>query len=147
MKRDWYAVNARNLLELREHGEKPGHPVSVVIGRAEVPEPALYLHDDMPVERMDWRMLVNLEVWLWAGFSIPLDRIKRVARDVAAAMPSRLVLRFADQRGFVHDVELAFATHLPGYPEHDIKPVHELTWKPLNLTGTNVAARLCAGMR
>jgi len=147
MKRDWYAVNARDLLEHRKHGELPTNPVSVVVGRGEAPYPALYLHDDMPLERMDWRMLVNLDVWLWAGFSVPLERIKRIAKDIAQVQPSVLILRFADTTGFTHDVELAFSTHQPGYPEHGIKPVHDTTWRPLNLTGSTFGTRLCAGLR
>ena len=50
-------------------------------------ETALYVRPDMPVDRLDWRMLVNLEVWVWASAQAPLERITETAWRIAAARP------------------------------------------------------------
>lgn len=142
MTRTWYAVNARDLLEHRRQGHMPARPVSVVLDGGEAEHPVLYLRDDMPIGRMDWRMLVNLEVWVWASPRTPLERLTRVARDIAEVIPARLVVRFTDPRGQLHDVEVGSGTHSNGFPEHGIAPEHDFIWCPINLSGTFTGTRL-----
>ena len=142
MTRNWYAINARDLLEQRQHGHKPPGPISVVMDGSNVDSPALYLRSDMPVDRMDWRMLVDCEVWLWASLTTPFDRLERVARDIAEVVPSRLVVRFTDRSGELHDIEVGSGSHRKGIPDLGIAPEHEFIWCPINLSGTTPGARM-----
>lgn len=137
--RPWYAINAMNLLETRRHGMQPEGPVMVEMGQGTHEGTALYVKPDMPAERMDWRMLVNLQVWLWADPSVPLDRLLRAVRDIAASRPAHLLLRFAEPAG-THDIEVGSGTHRPavlGLPAE-----HSFTWCPINLTGSTVGSGL-----
>lgn len=138
MKR-WYAVNARQLLEERKRGERPAGPVSVVLTGETHAAPALYVHADMQAERLDWRMLVNLEVWLWASPAVALERVLRVSRDIAAARPARLTIRFTEGES-LHDVDVGHGVHTAGV--EDIPAVHEFTWIPTDLSMTPVGAKL-----
>lgn len=134
----WLAINARRLLEDRQKGILPGAPVSVVLTDDSQPAPALYVKDDMPIDRLDWRMLVNLEVWLWASPEVPMSRWMRVAKAIAAVRPLRLTLRF-EVDGQVHDVDVGHGLHtdLPESPA-----VHEFTWTPMDLSLTPLGAQL-----
>ena len=88
--RPWYATNARDLLEHRRRNLKPVEPVIVsLVGGdfRDVAETVLYARRDMPVDRMDWRMLVDLDVWLWAGTGAAMDWISETAWRIAQARP------------------------------------------------------------
>ena len=88
--RPWYATNARDLLEHRRRNLKPVEPVIVsLVGGdfRDVAETVLYARRDMPVDRMDWRMLVDLDVWLWAGTGAAMDWITETAWRIAQARP------------------------------------------------------------
>lgn len=139
----WYAINAQRLLQDRQQGMKPNAPVAVVLTGDTVPAPALYVKDDMPVERLDWRMLVNLDVWLYASPAVPLDRWMRVGRAIAAARPKRLTLRFLVD-GHLHDVDFGASMHMDAIA--DVPAIHEFTWSPLDLSLTPIGARLRAAM-
>jgi hypothetical protein len=93
----------------------------------------------MPTERLDWRMLVNLEVWLYAGQSAALNWVAATAWRIAQARPRELVLRFehGDQ---LHDVDCGSGYHLPAVA--DEPAVHAFHWKPLNVGGTALGQRL-----
>lgn len=136
----WYAINARQLLESRIAGELPERPVNVVLTAQTEPAPALYVRDDMPADRLDWRMLVNLEVWLWASPRVALDRVLRVARGIAAVRPKRLVLRF-DTGDQVHDLHVGHGHHQRAL-DGIVPELHDFTWAPLDLTLTAVGAQL-----
>lgn len=132
----WYAVNARRLLDDRKAGTVPTAPVSVVLGNQSEPG-ALYVKPDMPVERLDWRMLVNLPVWLWA---VPdLRRLVKVARAIAAVRPLRLTIRI-EQDGQLHDVDVGHGLHTPAIGTNP--PVHEFTWTPMDLSLTQTGAQM-----
>lgn len=138
MTRPWYAINARRLLEDRQRGLVPQDAVAVVLTDDTIPAPAVYVKADMPLDRLDWRMLVNLQVWLYADAGVALDRVLKVARSIAAIRPGELVLRFnADG---LHDVEVGAACHFPGVA--DLQPVHQFTWNPINLSCTAIGAKL-----
>lgn len=139
----WYAINARQLLDDRKAGLVPAGPVSVVLTGNTEPHPALYVKDDMPAERMDWRMLVNLEVWIWSDPSVPLGRLLRIARDIAAVRPKRLTIRF-EVGADVHDVDVGHGLHQPAIA--DAAPIHDFTWAPMDLSLTPVGARLRAAL-
>jgi hypothetical protein len=62
----WYAINARRLLEDRQRASCPSIPCPWSLATRRNPG-CLYVKPDMPVERLDWRMLVNLPVWIWAA--------------------------------------------------------------------------------
>lgn len=150
----WYATNARDLLETRQQGLMPDGPVVVSMIGGEFDEVAastLYLRPDMPLERMDWRMLVNLEVWLWASDKVPLPRVLQALDGIARARPWRLCLRFDHPYHFdaadgtryhfdTHDVDVGQGFHLPQVV--DLPPVHEFLWAPTTLQGTPLEYRL-----
>jgi hypothetical protein len=134
----FYAVNARRLLDDRKAGLVPAAPVSVVLGRQSEPG-ALYVKPDMPVERLDWRMLVNLQVWLWASPEVALRTLAKVARAIAAVRPARLTVRM-EEGGQVHDVDVGHGLHTPAIA--DAREVHEFTWTPMDLSLTPTGAQL-----
>jgi hypothetical protein len=140
----WYAAGGRQLLETRRAGQMPEGPVSVILAGDSIGGGvALRVHDDTPLERLDWRMLVNLPVWLLATPAVPLERVLRVARDIAAVRPARLTLRFhaGEQR---HDVDVGSGRHIAAFDV--FPPHHEFTWHPMDLTYTQVGAQLCRAL-
>lgn len=137
--RPWFATNARNLLETRQQGLLPDGPVTVSLIGGEHPAPALFVRPDMPTERLDWRMLVNLEVWLYAGQSASLDWVAATAWCIAQARPRELVLRF-EHSDELHDVDCGSGYHLQ--PVADVPAVHAFHWLPLNVGGTALGQRL-----
>lgn len=145
--RPWYATNARDLLEARRNGMAPAGPVVVsLIGGAfgKLAAATLYVNEDVPVERLDWRMLVNLEVWLWADAGTPLERLLQLLDGIARARPRRLCLRF-DQGAETHDIDLGSGYHMPTVG--DLPAVHEFHWAPLALNYTPIERRLCQAAR
>lgn len=137
--RPFYATNARDLLETRQQGMVPAGPVVVSLVGGEFSEPVLYVRTDMPADRLDWRMLVNLDVWLWASPAAPLNWLLGIASRIAAVRPKTLFLRFEDA-GQVHDVEVGEGIHRPSIA--DIPAHHSFTWVPINCCGTLWGARL-----
>lgn len=138
--RPWYATNARDLLATREQGLVPAGPVIVSMVPQEFAEsPVLYVRQDMPTDRLDWRMLVNLNVWLWATPECPLAWVLATAARIAAARPRSLFLRF-EEGSVVHDVEVGEGLHLP--PVREIPAQHSFTWVPINCSGSLWGARL-----
>jgi hypothetical protein len=146
MPRPWYATNARNLLDSRRQGYTPAGPVVVSMIGGEFSEAAdtLYVRDDMPLERMDWRMLVDADVHLWANRTIPLARVLRVTDDIARARPRTLFLRFGKPTGEVHDVQVGDGFHMPRIRE--IAAEHTFSWCPTNNGGTRTGAKLRAAL-
>lgn len=135
----WYAINARSLLETRRQGHMPPEPVVVSLVGKRFTETALYLRPDMPEDRMDWRMLVNLDVWVWAGAQASLDRITTTLWRIAAARPRELVLRFeAGTR--VHDINCGSGHHAQAVA--GLPPEHGFWWLPMNVGGTEIGARI-----
>lgn len=157
--RPWYATNARQLLETRQRGMVPAGAVVVNMrpGGDNVAPATLHLRDDMPLDRMDWRMLVNLDVWVWADGAVPLDRVLAALDGIARARPKRLCLRFdhpLDYTGLTgeqvhvdsHDLQLGFGLHWPGLPP-EYPATHEFHWHPMPMQGTPVEHRLRAAAR
>jgi hypothetical protein len=143
MNRLWYAVNALNLLESRRRGMAAEGPVVVSMTRQDGFDAApLYVRSDVPVERLDWSMLVNLDVWVWAGPSEPLDRVVALTVSIAKVKPKSLFLRFEDRRGHIHDVEIGSGTHHLGAPDHGIAPEHSFLFCPINSAGTRIGRGL-----
>lgn len=142
--RPWYAANARQLLAAREAGMRPAGVVQVTLTVAENPPGALLVRPDMPADRLDWRMLVGLPVWLWSDASVPLARLTAIARSIAARRPSALLLRFLTGET-VHDIEVGYGNHHPAVA--DIPPEHAFVWLPLNLAGTGIGARLVRALQ
>lgn len=140
----WYALNARQLLAAREAGMRPDGVVQVTLTAAENPPGALLVRPDMPADRLDWRMLVDLPVWLWADASVPFERLAGIARGIAARRPSELLLRFLTGET-VHDVEVGYGNHHQAIA--DIPAEHTFVWLPLNLGGTSVGARLMRALQ
>lgn len=140
--RPWYATNARDLLETRRQGLKPDGPVvvSLIGGYVDGAATTLHVHQDMPVERMDWRMLVNLDVWLHAGPAAALEWVLETASRIALARPSDLVLRFQEDK-LLHDARIGTGLHTLAI--RDLPAHHSFTWCPLNASLSPVAERLC----
>ncbi len=142
-----YATNAWNLLQARRHGHRPLGVVHVAL--ADTPpcdagDVVLHVHpgarpdDDRP---LDWRMLVDLPVQVWADRSVPLGQVVECVAAIAQAKPRSLFLRFVDD-GHVHDVDVGSGRHL--FPAHStgLPAVHEFVWLPVNTGGTPLGRRL-----
>jgi len=135
----WYATGARQLLQNRKDGLMPEGPVVVSLVGGEFTETALFTRPDMPMDLMDWRMLVNLTVWVWASAKAPLDRIVELTWRIAQVRPKELVLRF-EHGDAVHDIDVGSGHHLPAIA--DISPVHQFFWAPINVGGTALGLRI-----
>lgn len=139
MNRPWYASSARQLLEDRQQGKTPDGPVIVSLIGGTFPRLTLHIRPDVAPDRFDWRMLVDLPVWIWADASVGLDWILATTSRIAAARPSTLHLRFdaADQ---THDVEVGASLHMPAVL--DLPAIHQFTWSPINVAATSLGGRL-----
>lgn len=138
----WYATNARDLLEHRRRNLKPVEPVIVsLVGGdfRDVAETVLYARRDMPVDRMDWRMLVDLDVWLWAGTGAAMDWITETAWRIAQARPRELLIRF-EAGNAIHDINVGSGTHRA--PVAGLQPEHQFWWLPINVGGTVLGYRV-----
>lgn len=138
-----YAINARDLLQTRQQGLKPDAPVFVSLIGQVAETLTLFVHDDMPLDRMDWRMLVNVETIVWADSSVPFDRIAAVLLGIARAQPSelQLCLRHADEW---HHIDCGSGTHLPALG--DVPALHAFLWQPITLGGS-LGYRLKSALR
>lgn len=134
-----YAGNARNLLQARKNGSVPIGPVVVSMIGDDWDVTTLHLYADMSIKTMDWRMLVNLDVWLWANVSVALDRVTEVAMQIARARPKTLFVRF-EADGVVHDVQVGDGFHRPKILE--LPAVHEFSVCVTNNTGSKIGAAL-----
>jgi|GEM_PF-3136856 hypothetical protein len=151
----WYAANARDLLQARQRGQKPAGPVVVSLIGGEfgsVASVALYVRQDAPLDRFDWRMLVNLEVWVWADSSVGLGILVELLDRIASIRPKRLCLRFdhawsQDVDGVTfeqstHDVDIGTGYHHPAI--EDVPETHAFVWEPMALNHTPIERRLAA---
>lgn len=139
----WYAANARDLLETRRQGLRPDGAVAVSLdggGFVDGAATTLYVHDDMRHERLDWRMLVNLDVWLCASQQVALQLVVDTASRIAHVRPADLVLRFQDGEQ-LHDVRVGTGTHTAAI--RDLPAVHSFFWCPLNCSLSPLGERLC----
>lgn len=147
MTRPWYAGGARQLLDERKRGMKPPEPVVVhMSGPVQRGGTPLQVNPEMPIARLDWRMLVNLEVWLCADHLRPVADILTVVLAIAHVKPRDLILRFTDQRGFVHDIAVGTGHHTLGLPEHGIAPEHSFLFGPINLSGSRIGRAFTAAL-
>ena len=138
----WYATNARNLLDMRKQGTKPAGPVVVsLIGGNfhDIAETVLHVRQDMPVDRLDWRMLVDLDVWVWAGPDAPIDWIVDTTWRIAQARPRELLVRFETLLE-IHDINIGSGTHRPAIAS--LPPEHGFLWLPINVGGTRIGYRI-----
>lgn len=144
----WYATNARTLLDARRNGMVPAGPVVVSLVGGEFDQTALYVRPDMPMARMDWRMLVNLDVWVWANAGAALDWVLETTLAIARARPSDLYLRFQDPTGQMHDVAVGRGFHHPqvnppaGVDAAPVPALHDFHWCPINVGGSALGNRL-----
>lgn len=133
-----YAYNARNLLSLRQKGKRPDEPIVVSFGDGggrivtQLCVPA-----DMQVEKLDWSMLVDLDVWICFDATIPFDRVAQTALCIARARPRTLFVRMDGAEGVTHDVQVGDGFHLPKIDD-EIPAVHEFTVCITNNSGTKV---------
>lgn len=138
--RPWYAANARQLLEARKQGFMPTGPVIVSLVGGEWDVTTLYVHSDMPIAKLDWRMLVNLEVWLWATPAVALDRVTEVALQIAKVRPKTIFVRM-EVGAVIHDVQIGDGFHLGKFvPE--VPAIHEFSVSISNNTGSPFGAAL-----
>lgn len=145
--RPWYATNARALLEQRKNNQKPAGPVvvSLVGGNFDdIADTALYVRQDMPTDRMDWRMLVDLEVWLWCGPNAPMEWITETTWRIAQARPRELLIRF-ETATTIHDINLGSGTHRPAVA--GLPPEHRFWWLPINVGGTAIGYRILKALK
>jgi hypothetical protein len=135
----WYASGARSLLETRKQGLTPQGPIVVSLVGQSFPHTTLYCRPDVPAERFDWRMLVNLEVWVWASAAIPMDWITATVWRIANVRPKELALRFEHQ-DCLHDIDCGSGHHHAAIG--NIPASHGFCWLPLNTSGTELGSRI-----
>jgi hypothetical protein len=135
----WYAANARNLLSTRRQGLAPQGPVVVSLVGQEFEQTALYLRPDVAPDRFDWRMLVNLDVWVWASPAASLDWVIETVWRIAKSRPAELALRF-EHGDKTHDIDCGTGIHHPAIA--DIPAVHEFIWLPINTGGSALGYRI-----
>lgn len=136
----WYAGNARDLLDMRRQSLRPERPVNVsLMGSVPDENLTLYVRDGMPAERLDWRMLVNLDAIVWADTGTPFDRLTTTLWRIAQARPHGLQLCFLHADAW-HLIDLGSGYHLPAVA--DVPALHEFLWCPLNFGGTAYGHRL-----
>lgn len=129
--RPWYPVNGRALLETRRQGMSPAGPVVVSLIGGQYDATALYVHDEMPLERMDWQMLVNLHVHVLASPAAPFDRIERCLWDIAHVRPRELLLQFIVGDA-VHEIDIGTGMHLPAL--QGLPAMRHFHWLPITTT-------------
>lgn len=137
MKKPWYAHGARKLLAARQAGLMPDRTVYVSMTDRQTPN-ALSVKRDMPADRLDWRMLVNLDVQLLADRTVDLGWLLDTTSRIAHVRPAFLGIVFEDEG--VHDVEVGTGTHIPEVLE--LPAQHSFTWVPINCSGTLTGSRL-----
>lgn len=135
----WYATNARTLLETRQQGLKPEGPVVVALVPVDYSGTMLQVRPDMPTDRMDWRMLANLDVWVCASAKAALEQVMATTWRIAQARPNTLILRFQHD-DYIHEIDCGSGCHHPKVA--DMAPVHEFWWTPINVGGTSVGRRI-----
>jgi len=143
--RPWFAINARNLLDSRMHGMVPESQVNVsFIGQPQTDDITLIVRDDMPVDRLDWRMLVNLNVMVLADKTTPFSRAQRALQDIAKCRPAWLqfALLFGDE---YHVVDCGSGFHIAAVGA--IQGRHEFVWFPLAPKQTPIARRATQALR
>jgi hypothetical protein len=134
VKKPWYAYNARKLLDARQAGMTPDD--TVVVSMVDGERGDLTITADMPADRMDWRMLVNLDVVILADKATPLDRLLDTASLIAQARPRFLGIHFNG----AHDVEVGTGSHFAAV--QDIPAEHTFSWVPINCGGTLAGSQL-----
>lgn len=145
--RPWYARNAQALLQTRQNGARPDGTVVVsLVGGdfSDVAATTLYVAEDMPLPQMDWRMLADLPVWVWADQSAPLERIVTVTQDIARKRPRELFVRFSTTTE-IHDVDCGNGLHRK--PVSGVGEEHSFFWLPVNVGGTRIGEKVCAALK
>lgn len=137
--RPWYAHNARDLLETRRQGLKPDAPVNVSLMGPVSDALTLFVRDDMPADRLDWRMLANVEVVVWADSTVPFDRVSAVLLGIARAQPTELLLGLLHADAW-HLIDCGSGAHLPALG--DVPATHAFLWHPVNLDSTVLSRKL-----
>jgi hypothetical protein len=97
----------------------------------------------MPTDRLDWRMLVDLDVWLWASAEAPMDWVVDTAWRIAQARPRELIVRFETAQ-HIHDINLGSGTHRPAVA--GLAPEHRFWWLPINVGGTSIGYRILSAL-
>lgn len=143
--RPWYATNARNLLDARKHGMVPESQVNVsLIGQPDSNDVTLIVREDMPVDRLDWRMLVNLNVLVISDIETPFIRSQTVLKNIAKCRPAWL--QFALLAGDeYHVVDCGSGIHLAAFGE--FQGHHDFCWFPMAPKQTPIARRATKALR
>lgn len=133
----WYAGNARQLLQERQRGNVPYGPVVVEMTGGAWDVTTLHLDDTLPVDKADWRMLVNLDVWIFANPKTALERLTETALRIAMVRPKSLIVRF-EAGSAIHDVHVGDGFHQ--VPPAPLDPMHFFSVAIINCSGTKTGA-------
>jgi hypothetical protein len=141
--RPWFAYGAQALLQARQQGLKPDDIVTVAMDGRAHPEPLIRVRPDAPVDRLEWRMLVNVNVELWTDPSVSFDRTAQTAFRIAQVRPRNLTLVFDDgeQR---HTIDCGQGWHTPAVA--DVPAQHWFLWQPITLN-TSTARRIARALK
>jgi hypothetical protein len=86
--------NAQSLLDLRKGGRVPDLPVLISLTG-----PLNFTNLTLQAEAgvtYDWRAISALEVEVFASFAVPFSKLLRTLAEIAAVVPKRMILTFAE---------------------------------------------------
>ena len=131
-----------NLTEMRLAGMRPDGPVNVAF--IDPTASGLTLHmRDAARKPFDWRVLVGLDVIVWADTKTPFSDVAAVVVAIAKARPSELQLCFLHSEAW-HLIDCGSGRFQPDV--QDVPGHHEFQWQPINLGATEMGYRLKAAL-
>jgi hypothetical protein len=87
-------LNAKGLLDMRANHRVPELPVLISLtGQLDFTNHTLHAEAGVSY---DWRAIAALEVEVFASFAVPWPRLLRTLGEIAAVVPKRMVLTFAE---------------------------------------------------
>jgi hypothetical protein len=130
------------LTEMRRAGMRPDRPVNVAFTDPAASGLTLFMRD-VTRRPFDWRVLVGLDVIVWADTKTAFAEVSRTVVDIARARPAEL------QLCFLHGEEWHLIDCGSGRFQPDVQDVpghHEFQWQPINLGSSAMGYRLKAAL-
>lgn len=126
------------LTDMRRAGVRPGAPVHVAFSDPAVVGLTIFMRDAAR-RPIDWRVLVDLDVVVWADAETPFGDVCASLTAIAKARPRELQLCFLHADEW-HLIDCGTGRHWPAVA--DVPVYHEFHWLPLNLGGTTMGYRI-----
>lgn len=132
-----------NLTDMRRAGLRPDRPVHVAFTDPAVAGLTLFMRDAAR-RPFDWRVLVGLDVIVWADAKTPFSDVSSTVVAIAKARPSELQLCFLHGDAW-HLIDCGSGRFQPDV--QDVPGHHEFQWQPINLGATDMGFRLKVALR